>query len=186
MKEKITSTENYVFDTDCLSTFLYVNCENILCKLFDKIIIPQKVYKELCEYRSKDSTSIFKNQLIKLKDLKFLFIHELDMESDEAQHYFDLTLGSKMKGIKIIGDGEAACIAFVIANNGVICSNNLSDIMFYVDKYKLKYLTSADLFCVIYEKQLLSWQEIENYWEKIKKHSKLPTNTFIEYFQNKK
>ena len=46
----IMSTNNYIFDTDCLSTFFHANCEGILLKVFKKLIVPKKVYDELCQY----------------------------------------------------------------------------------------------------------------------------------------
>ena len=42
------STEQYFFDTDCLSAFLWVREESILAKLYaGKIILPSQVYQEL-------------------------------------------------------------------------------------------------------------------------------------------
>ncbi len=41
-------TEPLFFDTDCLSSFLWVDKENILSKLFrERIVIPKEVYDEL-------------------------------------------------------------------------------------------------------------------------------------------
>lgn len=185
MKKEV-STNNYIFDTDCLSTFLITGCENILLIIFNNIIIPQKVYNELCKYINKNGNPIFKDQLDKLKKSRKVNIYDINLNSNEAMYYYDMTIESEMQSIKIIGQGEAACIAYAIEYGGIICSNNLSDIKFYIEKYNLEYYTTADIFCIIYNKQLLSWQDIEMYWNKIQKHSKLPTNTFVEYYQSKK
>lgn len=90
-----------------------------------------------------------------------------------------------MKGIKIIGQGEAACIAFAKANNAVICSNNLKDILFYVNKYNLEYLTTAEIFCYSYENDIINLLKIEKLWNIIKKRSKLPFDSFGEYYKNR-
>ena len=43
---------------------------------------------------------------------------------------------------KIIGDGEAASIALAKEYNGVIASNNLKDIAYYISKYNLSTIAS--------------------------------------------
>ena len=47
------STKKVIFDTDCLSSFLWVNEENIILDLFDGlIVIPDDVYEELSKVKS--------------------------------------------------------------------------------------------------------------------------------------
>ena len=53
MKTLDISTKKVIFDTDCLSSFLWVNEENIILDLFDGlIVIPDDVYEELSKVKS--------------------------------------------------------------------------------------------------------------------------------------
>lgn len=182
---QIQSTKLYIFDTDLLSTFLYTNCENVLTRIFKQIIIPKKVYNELCQYTDRNGNTVFKEKIDILKKQQKVKIVELELGSEEWQLYFEMTTPSQMKGIKIIGQGEAACIAFAKANNAIICSNNLKDILFYVNKYNLEYLTTAKILYYSYENDIINWLEIEKLWNIIKKRSKLPFDSFGEYFNNR-
>jgi len=186
MRKIIESTNNYIFDTDCLSTFFHANCEGILLKVFKKLIVPKKVYDELCQYIGKDNKPKYKGRFDSLKFSKQIVIHNFEIGSEEWNIFFEMTNKSQMKGIKVIGQGEAACIAYSVLYNGIICSNNLTDIMFYVEKYKLKYITTADIFCYICDKNIMGKFEIEKCWDTIKKYSKLPTEYFIDYYEKYK
>ncbi|MEG0153703.1 MAG: hypothetical protein RR744_11130, partial [Cellulosilyticaceae bacterium] len=57
-------TDEFFFDTDCLSSFLIVGQTNLITELYGgKIILPRQVYKEL----SHPSVRILKSQTDTLK-----------------------------------------------------------------------------------------------------------------------
>lgn len=45
----------------------------------------------------------------------------------------------------MIGKGEAASISLAKEHNGIVASNNLSDIAYYIEKFKLKHITTGDI-----------------------------------------
>lgn len=73
-------TEEYFFDTDCISAFLWIKNESIMA------------------------------------------------DSEEYKQYCSMAI-SPASGQKLIGKGEAACIALAKKYDGVLSSNNLRDIM---------------------------------------------------------
>ena len=173
------SSKTFVFDTDCLFTFFYVKCENVLLNLLNKIVIPLQVYKEISRMGFKDKIDYLIN---KQKATRYVF----DISSEEAFLYLEMTNETEMEKIKVIGFGEAACIAYAKVNNAILCSNNLKDITFYIDKYKLKYLTTADIFCMLRDNKLMDDLEIEKCWAKMKSKVFLPNETFYDYYNENK
>ncbi len=185
MGKKVDSTKNYIFDTDCLSTFLGIGYEEYLFKLFKKIIIPRIVYDELCKYISNNKPK-FKERLDELIAARKIIKCDFEIPSEEALLFYEMTHKTEMRGIKVIGDGEAACIAYAVTNKAVLCSNNMRDIRFYIEKYNLEYLTTADIFCILYEQRFMGLYEIEKCWSAIKKHSYLPEEHFSDYYEKMK
>ena len=109
------------YDTDCLSCFLWVEREDIIFKLWDKVYISNKVYDEL-----KSPFVPFLNQKIdKLIKNKKVEIVDIETGSKEEQLYRKLTNKNNQK---IIGKGEASTISLVVNNGGTMASNNLKDI----------------------------------------------------------
>lgn len=180
----IQSTKKYIFDTDWLSTFITFKLEEYLFKIFDKIIIPIQVKDEFDQYM--ENNLDLKNRFDSLVKYKKIIIHDFEKGSEEWSLFFDMAYFKGDKKIKRIGHGEAACIAFAKVHRGVICSNNLSDIMYYVNKFNLEYLTTADIFCYLNEKKIMNYLDIEHCWQKITTRSKLPTTSFLEYYTSKK
>lgn len=100
--------------------------------------------------------------------------------SDEYKDYLRL-INNPDPGMKIIGKGEAAAIALAKNQNGVIASNNLRDILPYVEKYQLRYITTADIMVNALQNNYITEQEGNVMWcEMIKRKRRLPYGSFSE------
>jgi predicted nucleic acid-binding protein len=112
------------FDTDCISSFLWVKRENILLSLFSgKIILPGDVFVEL----SNPSIPHIKSKITQLKSNGDIITQQIMIGTEEYKLYDEMAI-SPPAGEKPIGKGEAAAIALAKANSGIVASNNLRDI----------------------------------------------------------
>ena len=135
-------TDLVFFDTDCISSFLWVDHENILIKLFPKrIILPKQVYDEL-SYPNVNRIIGLKSQVDKMIKHNDTLINTIEVGTKTYNLYLKLTTQPDSYH-KIIGKGEASAIALAKENQGILASNNLKDITFYVKEYKLKHLTTG-------------------------------------------
>lgn len=74
-------TKDYFFDTDCLSSFLWVNNVNILKELYGgKIIFPSQVYDEL----SNPAISRLKQRVDDLIEDNGEKVQEIEVEAQYA------------------------------------------------------------------------------------------------------
>jgi len=126
-------TNKLFFDTDCISSFLWVKEENILLKLYPgRIVLPKEVFVEL----SNPSIPHIKRKVNELCLNGNITIKEILTGTDEYILFYELAI-SPPKGEKIIGKGEAAAVALAKVYGGILASNNLKDISKYVEKYNL-------------------------------------------------
>lgn len=114
------------YDTDCLSSFLAIDRADLLKKEYSTIIISNKVLEEF--YNQKTPKEI-KNRLKKLIDENFVEAVDLKVNSDEFEYYFNFITNEKTEDI---GKGELSAISLAIAYNGILASNNLSDVCYFV------------------------------------------------------
>ncbi|NLT46141.1 MAG: hypothetical protein GXX80_11615 [Thermotogaceae bacterium] len=132
-------TEGYFFDTDCLSAFLWVREESILAKLYaGKMILPAQVYIEL------QNVPHLYERVDVLKNRGDLCVESMEVDSAEYIDYLQMTEHPEV-GMRIIGKGEAAGIAMTRHRDGTLASNNLRDILPYVEKYKIAHITTGDI-----------------------------------------
>lgn len=137
-------TKPLLFDTDCLSAFLWVDNESILVKLYPgRIVIPSQVYHEL-SYPDLNHIKGLKAQVDNLVSNKQAILESIDYGSAEYHLYFQLTQ-NPVSGRLRIGNGEAAAIALACKFHGILASNNLSDISQYVQEFHLKHMTTGDI-----------------------------------------
>ena len=171
-------TDQYFYDTDCISSFLWVAKENILIKLFTgKIIVPTQVYKEL----SHPSIPHIGAKIENLKSRNDIEIRDIIVGSSEYELYIEMT-SNPDHGVKPIGEGEAAALAHAKINNGVVASNNLKDVLYYVEKYKIQHITTGDILIQALNEKLISEPDGNEIWGKmIVRKRKLPTQTFSDY-----
>ena len=176
-------TNKLFFDTDCISSFLWVKEENLLFKLYpNRIILPKQVYDEL----SNPSIPHIKSKVTKLCLNGDISTKEILTNTEEFNLYYELAIAPP-KGKKIIGKGEAAAIALAKTYNGIIASNNLRDISKYVKKYNLEHVATGDILVAALNKGYIDETTGNQIWSNmIAKRRMLPTSTFTEYLKTSK
>ena len=172
-------TEKYFFDTDCLSAFLWVREESILAQLYaGRIVLPTQVYNEL------QRVPHFLARINMLKSNGALSVESMEADSVEYKDYLQMTT-SPESGMRIIGRGEAAGIAMAKQRNGTLASNNLRDVLSYVEKYDISHITTGDILIEAMDAGIISEAEGNTIWsDMIRKRRLLPTATFSEYLVN--
>lgn len=174
-------TESLFLDTDCLSTFLIVQRENLVLQLYaGRIGIPQQVYVELAKVR------FMKDKVDTLLRANRVVLYQIDSSTDSGTLYLKLTTTPET-GFKTIGSGEAAAICLAKQYNGILGSNNMRDILPYIQFYNLKHRTSADIMAEALEYHLINEGQGNVIWrEMIQRNRKLPTDTFSEFLAGRK
>ncbi|MDR2944856.1 MAG: hypothetical protein LBU81_07255 [Methanosarcinales archaeon] len=167
------------FDTDCLSSFLWIRKQKLLVSHFRNIKISDEVYSELCNPtvpHLKKRT----DQLLKSNNLKR---ETLMVGTPEWQLYLEMTRGKDMK----IGKGEAATIALAKCSNGITASNNLKDICYYIKKYQLINKTTACILRDMYIQGIINEITGNIIWNDLmmKRPKSIPRNilTFSDYIK---
>ncbi|HHV17631.1 MAG TPA: hypothetical protein GXZ27_02050 [Thermoanaerobacterales bacterium] len=173
-------TDKLFFDTDCISSFLWVKEENILLKLYPgRIVLPKQVFEELSNpsipHIRRKVNELFLNGEISTK--------EILVGTEEFNLYYNLAI-SPPKGEKLIGKGEAAAITLAKTYNGIIASNNLRDISKYVEKYGLEHVATGDILVAALNKGYIDEIIGNQIWTNmIRKKRMLPTATFTDYIK---
>lgn len=160
-----------ILDADFVSSFAWVNRLDILESLYSKrMIILEEVLEELRRVphlASKVELSIrnghirseamFANSPEALQLAKFL----------ETGRY---------------GTGEASCMAYLTQHDGILGSNNLSDVKAFCIQNKKRLLTTAEVIHQTYEAGHLGLDEADKIWaDMLSKRRKLPASSFSEY-----
>ena len=176
-------TEPLFFDTDCISAFLWVGTENILVKLYpNRIVIPKIVYDEL----SNPGIPHLKAKIDKLLSAEQAQLMSIHIATEAYNLYYQLTEKPK-DGYKVIGKGEAASIALAKQYDGIVASNNLKDISYYIAQMGLKHITTGDILFAALERGYISEAQGNAIWAKmISKRRKLGAASFTEYIKAKK
>ena len=168
------------YDSDVLICFLEINKQEILKRIFSKIIVPDIVYQEL---NKKNSNQNVKNNLSSLINDGFVEIRSIEFATPE---YFDYTcmIEGFWSDDEPIGFGEAAAMALAIKDFGIVASNNLADVKELGKANDIPILTFSMIMSFCFELNLMSKQEIESVWKEILDNTKqkLPKETFNEYF----
>ena len=174
-------TDSLFFDADCICAFLWINEESLLEKMYSgKIVIPKEVYNEI----DRPTIPHLKARIDQLIANGSAIVMSMDINSEEYSLYRELTTFS---GNKLIGSGEAASISLAKKHNGVLGSNNLRDVGYYVNKYSLKHVTTGDILVEAFQKGLITEQEGNTIWANmLKKKRKIGANSFTEFFQESK
>jgi len=171
------------YDTDCLACFLIIGECSILCEMFSKIIIPRVVYNE---FFNESTPIMIKNNLKSLIDDGFVEVKDMIITSREYSNYRCIESGLWSDNGKRVGKGEASVIAFAIENEGIVASNNLSDVKHFTDKYNLPLLTTAIILGKAFEMNIINETQGNILWEKmLKRNRNLPDNSFSSYYQNR-
>lgn len=175
-------TDDLFFDTDCLSSFLWINDTNILHELYGgKMVLPEPVYQEL----SVPNIPQLKQRADMMISSNDVSVKTIDTGTEEYKLYTELVRGEK--GKKAIGRGEAGGIALAKTYNGILASNNYKDIALYIEKYNLRHIDTGQILVEALEKGLITEEDGNNIWAKmLARKRKLPASSFSEYLANKK
>lgn len=173
-------TDNLFFDTDCLSSFLWVGREDIILRRYqNRIIIPQFVYEELCYPGVQNLRKIVDNMIVS----KLINRMQIDYGTEEARLFRELTKLPR-PGNAIIGKGEASAIVLAKKHAGKVASNNLRDVKIYVNEFNLELITTADILVKEFTDGNLSETDANQVWQNmLKKQRKLPATSFSEYLR---
>lgn len=168
------------FDTDCISSFLWVRQENILLSLYHgKIVLPQEVYIEL----SNPSIPHLKNRVEVLCSKGDITTKQILINTEEYNLYYEMAI-SPPKEERVIGRGEAAALALAKVYGGIIASNNLKDISKYIKKYELDHVTTGDILITALKAGLIDEQTGNQIWSNmLLKRRLLPTASFSDYLK---
>ena len=175
-------TKEIFIDTDCISAFLWVKNESLLSKLYPgRIVMPKPVYDEI----DRPTLAWMKLRVDSMIAAEELSLVELISGTEEFDLYYKLTEHPDA-GHKIIGDGEASSIALAKVKDGIVASNNFSDIMSYIEEYSLEYTTTADILVDAFNKGLIDENQGNTIWANmLQKRRKLGAESFSEYLKNK-
>lgn len=88
---------------------------------------------------------------------------EIPLNSQAYTDYFKMTQNPDTNH-KIIGNGEASCLALAKQNKGIIASNNLRDISEYLKEYKVKHLSTADIMIEAYKLNYITEKDGNDIW----------------------
>ncbi len=173
-------TSRLFFDTDCISSFLWVNKENIILKLYPgRIVLPQEVFLEL----SNPVIPHIKRKVSSLISNGDITTQKIYMDTDESTLYCQMAINPP-KGKIIIGKGEAATIALAKVYNGIVASNNLKDITKYIKKFNLNYVTTGDILVAALEKGYIDESQGNQIWkDMLAKKRRLPCPLFSDYLK---
>lgn len=165
-------------DTDCISAFLWVNRQALLPQIFPgEIIMPEPVYQEL----SRPQVRFLKERVDKMISKGQLKVEKMDGHSEVYEMYSDMITGAD-PNFKVIGKGEASALALAKHRNGIIGSNNLRDIMQYIDAYNIDHLTTGDLLVMALDEGLIDENEGNILWQDmIRKRRKLGAPSFSDH-----
>ncbi len=174
-------TEPLFLDTDCLSTFLIVQRENLVLQLYaGRIGIPQQVYGELRKVH------FLKDRVDALVKANRVVLYQIAAGTDTGSLYLKLTTAPD-EGYKIIGSGEAAAIVLAREHHGILGSNNMRDILPYIRLYNLPYRTSAGIMVEALEQHLITEGQGNAIWrEMLHRNRKMPADTFSEFLASRK
>ena len=112
-------------------------------------------------------------------------IAEISVGTDIFDLYYQLTL-EPAKGHQIIGKGEAASLALAYFNDGIIASNNLRDVILYVNEFNLNHITTGNILIEAYNKKCITENEGNAIWAAmLSKRRKLGAVTFTDYLNAK-
>lgn len=123
-----------------------------------KIVISKEVYNEI----DRPITPHLKARIDQLIAYGSAIVMSMDISSEEYKLYRKLT--TAFRGNKVIGSGKAVSISLAKKYNGILGSNNLSDINYYINKYSLKHITTGDILVEAFKKGLITEQEAKKIW----------------------
>lgn len=174
--------KKYYFDADALSSFLAISQLGISFLVIEgKVIIPQQVYDEVLASREEG----FREQLDNVIGKKLAKVEEIELFSEAGKMFLQFNEHPE-DGFLPVGRGEAAAMALAISNNGVLVSNNLKDVMQYVESKHIPLLTTGMIIHKAVGDGVITEEEAEKHWANMILHRcKLGAQTYKEYVEKK-
>lgn len=179
--EKMTfMTKIVFFDTDCISSFLWTKTEHILIHCFgNDMIIPKQVYVEI------SLVPHLKQRIDTMVESGHLVVEDILLDNEEKDLYLKLTEYSTSSVFPIIGRGEAGAIVLAKMNDGILASNNLRDVKYYVELFKLNHITTADIIQRAVDHNVITEDQANQIWaQMVAKRRKLPFQTYTDYLNS--
>lgn len=170
--------DSLFFDSDCISAFLWVGKEWIVTQMYaGRIVIPKSVYEELSYPRIVH----LRTRLDRMLTDGVAQVGTIYINTEEYKQYFKLTVNPE-EGQAVIGKGEAAAIVLARNRSGVIASNNLKDICFYIKKYGLRHITTGDILVEAFQNGVITEEQGNLIWKSmLARRRKIGANSFTEY-----
>lgn len=160
-----------ILDTDFTSSFAWVNRLDILEGLYSKRMI---ILDEVLEELNRVPHLAARVEL----SVRNGHIKHVSMFADSPEA---LQLGKLLETGKY-GSGEAACMAYLTQHDGILGSNNLSDVKVFCIQNNKCLLTTADVMHQAFKAGLIALDEADGIWsDMISKKRKLPASSFSEY-----
>ncbi|MEW6276708.1 MAG: hypothetical protein AB1556_16570 [Bacillota bacterium] len=171
----------YVFDNDCLASFLWVKRPDILTKIFLGQILTTKAVVHELTYLRKTRYNWVCLQLEEEIAKGAIKTVDLLVGTKEFLEFMDLINGKFRR--KVLGYGEASVLAWVKHNGGTVASNNISDVAEYCHVEKIGLISTDDILCLACTKKVISKKEAENLWSEMRaRRRKLPDYSFAEAY----
>lgn len=170
-----------VFDNDCISSFSWIHKLDLIKKAFkNPIIIPEPVYSELSMMKRSRFSYVFTDIKKEIENDKFIY-KEIKITDIFFKEYLELISVEKDDWI---GKGEASAIVIARHLNGVLASNNLSDVLPHIKGGQPPLICTENILVYCYEKKLISEDVGESMWQQMKdKKRKLPNCSFHSIIQ---
>lgn len=171
----------FVFDTDCLSSFLWVRRPDLITAVLGGgVLLPEQVVYELDNLRSTRYAWVSQMLEKEVAVGAFQVIH-IPARGAVAAEYLALVGG---KYGRRMGSGEAAALAYVRINGGSVASNNLSDVKPYCLMHGLELVSTDDILCMAVLRGRLDATTAEALWTEMKSRKRsLPAYDFFEAYR---
>ncbi len=172
-------------DTDFLCSFLWIGKTNYLAKVLPgyEVIVPFQTASEI-KRPLKGLVPLQAKYHAAKSNGDFIEADDFDASSPEYKDYLCLTQGIGFP--KAIGSGEAAGIVLAQKHHGVLASNNLRDIAYFVNRFNIPLVTTCDVLLVLYDQSVLNEKELSKVFsDMIKQGRQLPYSTFSDLLKDR-
>lgn len=173
------SSPPFIFDNDCISSFLWIrepNLPNVV--LNERLMIPQMVVDELSFLKGGNYDWVVAQLDCQIQNGWYV-VKDILVSDPEFPIYQGLSNGSI--GGKKLGKGESAVLAIASNSGGTVASNNLADVNQYCVSRRLQLLSTDDLLCLAVEGGKIAEAEASRFWAEMKRRRRmLPSYDFAE------
>ncbi len=146
-----------------------------------RIVVPNEVAAEL----SNPCIPHIRKKINHMNSLGQLEKKQLVNGSKESRLFYEM-IANPDKNVVPIGKGEAAALALAKMYEGIVASNNIKDILYYVEKWAPDYITSAEILVEAKRLSLIDECDGSKIWlDMLAKKRSLPADSFTEYIEHR-